>query len=212
VAAKKPSPPGTSQRRRYAPRLPRDQRRDQLLDAALSLIAEQGYESVSMEGIARKAGVTKPVVYDVFGSLADLLEALLEREEERALAQLAELMPTPVADADPAEVLVDGLDAFLRAIETRPEAWRLSLMPLEAQPGIVREHVERDRTAIAQQLESIVRWGVQRLEVPISDVELLVETIIVLAIEAGRQHLNRPDRYPRERLAAFTSSLLEGVR
>jgi AcrR family transcriptional regulator len=212
VAAKKSSPPGRPTRRRYAPRLPRDERRGQLLDAALSLIAEHGYESVSMEGIARRAGVTKPVVYDAFGSLTDLLEALLEREEERALAQLAELLPTPAEDADPAEVLVDGLDAFLRAIETRPEAWRLSLLPLEAQPGIVREHVERDRTAVAKQLESIVRWGVQRLAVPISDVELLVETIIVLAIEAGRQHLNRPDRYTRERLTEFTASLLEGVR
>ena len=212
MAAKKPSPAGTSKRRRYAPRLPRDERREQLLDAALSLIAEHGYESVSMEGIARTAGVTKPVVYDAFGSLTDLLEALLAREEERALAQLAELMPTPAEDADPGEVLVDGLDAFLRAIETRPEAWRLSLLPLEAQPRMVREHVERDRTAVAEQLESIVRWGVEGLAVPISDVELLVETIMVLAIEAGRQHLNRPDRYTRERLTEFTASLLEGVR
>jgi AcrR family transcriptional regulator len=198
--------------RRYAPRMPPEERREQLLDAALSLIAEEGYESVSMEGIARKAGVTKPVVYDLFGTLADLLEALLEREEERALMQLAELMPAPADDADPARVLVDGLDAFLRAVATRPDAWRLSLMPLEAMPGVVRRHVERDRTAIKKQLESIVRWGVERLEVPISDVEMLVETIVVLANEAGRLHLADPDRYPRERLTKFTASLLDSVR
>ena len=84
-------------------------------------------------------------------------------------------------------------------------------MPIEAQPGIVRKHVERDPTAVAKQLESIVRWGVERLEVPISDVELLVQTIIVLA-EAGRKHLADPERYPRERLTAFTASLLESVR
>jgi AcrR family transcriptional regulator len=189
-----------------------EERREQLLDATLALIAEEGYESVSMEGIARRAGVTKPVVYDLFGSLADLLEALLEREEERAVAQLAELMPAPAEGADPAQVLVDGLDAFLRAIETRPDAWRLSLMPIEAQPRIVREHVERDRTAIAKQLASIVRWGLERLDVPISDVDLLVQTIIVLAEEAGHKHLADPERYPRERLTAFTASLLESVR
>ena len=198
--------------RRYAPRLPPEERREQLLDATLELIAEKGYESVSMEGIARRAGVTKPVVYDLFGSLADLLEALLEREEERALNQLAELMPIPAEDADPAKVLVDGLDAFLRAVETRPNAWRLSLMPIEAQPGIVREHVERDRTAVAKQLDSIVRWGVERLEVPISDVDLLVQTIIVLAEQGGRMHLDDPERYSRERITAFTASLLDSVR
>jgi AcrR family transcriptional regulator len=192
--------------------MPPAERREQLLDATLGLIADRGYEAVSMEGIARRAGVTKPVVYDLFGGLSDLLEALLEREEDRALTQLAELMPTPVEDADPAEVLVEGLDAFLRAVETRPDAWRLSLMPVEAQPDLVRRQVERDRTKIAEQLESIVRWGVERLDVPISDVELLVETIIVLANEAGRQHLNDPGRYPRERLTAFAATLLEGVR
>jgi AcrR family transcriptional regulator len=200
------------QKRRYAPRMPPEERREQLLDATLSLIAAKGYESVSMEGIARKAGVTKPVVYDLFGSLADLLEALLEREEERALMQLAELMPTPPEDAEPVQLLVDGLDAFLRAVETRPDAWRLSLMPIEAQPGIVRETVERDRGAIAKQLAIVVRWGVERLEVPISDVDLLVQTIIALAEQGARMHLDDPERYSRERLTSFAASLLDSVR
>jgi len=192
--------------------MPREERREQLLDATLALVTEEGYEGVSMEGIARRAGVTKPVVYDLFGSLADLLEALLEREEERALNQLAELLPAPTEDADPAQVLVDGLDAFLRAVESRPDAWRLSLMPIEAQPGIVRKTVERDRTAVAKQLETIVRWGVEQLEVPIEDVELLVQTIIVLAEDGARRHLADPERYSRQRLTAFTASLLDSVR
>jgi AcrR family transcriptional regulator len=209
---KKTAAKGEAKPRRYAPRMPPEERRDQLLDATLSLIAEKGYESVSMEGIARRAGVTKPVVYDLFGSLADLLEALLEREEERALLQLAELLPQPGEDADPAKLLVDGLDAFLRAVETRPDSWRVSLMPVEAQPGIVRKHVERDRTAVAKQLATIVRWGVGELNVPISDVEMLVETIIVLAEEGARKHLEDPERYPRERLTKFTASLLDSVR
>jgi AcrR family transcriptional regulator len=192
--------------------MPPEERRVQLLDAALALVTGEGYESVSMEGIARRAGVTKPVVYDLFGSLPDLLEALLEREEERAQLQLAELVPPRVEDSDPIQALVESLDALLRAVEARPATWRLILMPIEAQPGIVRKHVERDRTAAAKQLASIVRWGVERLELPISDVELLVETIIVLAEEAGRQHLADPERYPRERFTAFTASLLGSVR
>ena len=92
---------GRSKPRRYATRMPPEERREQCPDATLALIAGKGYESVSMEGIARRAGVTKPVVYDLFGSLADLLEALLEREEERALAQLAELMPAPAGTPTP---------------------------------------------------------------------------------------------------------------
>ncbi len=71
-------------------RVPRDVRRRQLVELAEELFAERGYAGASMEELCRRAGVTKPVVYDLFGSLADLLEALLEREEQRALAQLAE--------------------------------------------------------------------------------------------------------------------------
>jgi AcrR family transcriptional regulator len=209
---KKTAAKGEPKPRRYAPRLPPEERREQLLDATLAMIAEKGYESVSMEGIARKAGVTKPVVYDLFGSLADLLEALLEREEERALLQLAELLPQPDENADPAKVLVEALDAFLRAVETRPDAWRLILMPVDAQPGIVREYVERDRTAIAKQLAAMVRWGLEHIEVPISDADLLAETIQLLAEEAARNHLADPERYPRERLTKFTASLLDSVR
>jgi len=116
--------------RRYAPRLPPEERREQLLDATLALIAQKGYESVSMEGIARKAGVTKPVVYDLFGSLADLLEALLEREEERALNQLAELMPTPAEDADPADMgTAFGLDASFEEPAMPTPGWGHTLPP-----------------------------------------------------------------------------------
>ncbi|MFN2612871.1 MAG: hypothetical protein ABR536_05830, partial [Solirubrobacterales bacterium] len=152
------------------------------------------------------------VVYDLFGTLADLLEALLEREQERALLQLAELMPTPSPGANPEQVLTEGLSAFLRSVEARPEAWRLILMPPEAMPGVVRARVEREQTQIASQLETIVRWGLGALAVPVSDVELAVEALILLVRQAGRMHLDDPAAYPPERLTAFTTDLLAAVR
>lgn len=198
--------------RRYAPRMAPEDRRAQLLDATLTLIAEQGYESVSMEGIARAAGVTKPVVYDLFGSLTDLLDALLAREEERALLQLAELMPTPSEGTDPEELLIDGLKAFLSSVEARPDAWRVILTPPEAMPGQLRAVVEQERTQIASQLESIVRWGLEQLNTEIEDVELLVEVMLLLVQDAARQHLADPERYSIDRLTAFTASLLASVK
>jgi AcrR family transcriptional regulator len=199
-------------KRPYAPRMPPEERRSQILDAALAHLAEQGYERVSMEGIARASGVTKPVVYDLFGTLADLLEALLEREEERALLQLAELLPQPDPDSDPEELLIEGISAFLRAVEARPQAWQLILTPVEAMPAMVRERVERGRNRIAEQLEGIVRWGLERLELPIDDVEMLVEAMIVLADEGGRRHLADPERYPPKRMTDFVASLLASVK
>jgi AcrR family transcriptional regulator len=51
------------------------QRREQLLDAALEVVLEQGYAGVSIEAIARMAGVTRPVIYDHFSNLEGLIHA-----------------------------------------------------------------------------------------------------------------------------------------
>src|SRR5690349_17158234 len=93
--------PGSKARRRYAPRMPPEQRREQLVDAALSVILEQGYGGVSIEAIARAAGVTRPVIYDHFPNLGTLLHALVEREERVSREQLERVVPDDPGDSDP---------------------------------------------------------------------------------------------------------------
>ena len=84
----------TPTRRRYANRLPRAERREQLLDAALTLIAEHGFGGLSMEAVAREAEIAKTVVYDAFANQEVLLTALLEREQERVFSTIADAVPT----------------------------------------------------------------------------------------------------------------------
>jgi AcrR family transcriptional regulator len=64
--------------RRYT-RLGPEQRREQILDAANALFAERGYDEVSIEDIARSAGVTRGLVHHYFGGRKDVFLALLER-------------------------------------------------------------------------------------------------------------------------------------
>src|ERR1700726_4704350 len=115
----RPASPSTdaapTPRRRYAPRMPPEQRREQLIDAALTVILEQGYSGVSIEAVARTAGVTRPVVYDHFPNLGRLLHALVEREERYALEQLEQVVPDDPGDQEPAELLVGGVRRFLQA-------------------------------------------------------------------------------------------------
>jgi AcrR family transcriptional regulator len=61
-------------------RLPRSERREQLLDVAAGLILEKGIEAVTMEGVAAAAGVSKGLGYAYFDNSSTLLRALLERE------------------------------------------------------------------------------------------------------------------------------------
>ena len=60
-------------------RLEPAQRREQMLDAANDLFAERGYEEVSVEDIARSAGVTRGLVHHYFGGRTEVYVALLER-------------------------------------------------------------------------------------------------------------------------------------
>ena len=72
-----------------AARMTPDQRREQLLDIVLEIIATDGVGAVSIDRVARSVGVSRPVVYGVFADTDDMLRASLDREEQRALAQLA---------------------------------------------------------------------------------------------------------------------------
>jgi len=61
-------------------RLPRSERREQLLDVAARLLLDKGIEAVTMEGVAAAAGVSKGLGYAYFDNSSALLRVLLERE------------------------------------------------------------------------------------------------------------------------------------
>jgi AcrR family transcriptional regulator len=196
-------------RRPYARRMPPEQRREQLIDAALSVILEQGYGGVSIEAIARTAGVTRPVVYDHFANLGRLLQALIEREERYALEQLEHVVPDDPRDMEPTELLCAGVSRFLDAVAGRPATWRVILLPPEGNPAMVRELVEMNRARTLERIERLVRWGFERTDVPKGrDVELTARAIRDLCEEAGRMMLTDPDRYPPERYERFVASVM----
>lgn len=209
-ADRKASPQsGAQERRRYAPRMPPAQRREQLIDAALTVILEQGYSGVSIEAVARQAGVTRPVVYDHFPNLGRLLHALVEREERISLAQLEQVVPDDPGDRDPVELLAGGVQRFLQAVASRPATWRIILLPLEGTPAIVRDHVETNRARTQERIAKLVRWALTRPELPDNlDVELTARAIRVLGEDAGRTLLTDPASYSPERYAAFVRTVL----
>jgi AcrR family transcriptional regulator len=191
--------------------MPPDQRREQLLDAALSVILQQGYSGVSIEAIARAAGVTRPVIYDHFPNLGRLLRALIEREEHYALEQLEAVVPNAVGDAAPANALAAGVRRLLEAIVARPATWRLILLPPEGTPALVRQHVEENRQRTLVRIERLVRQGLQQPGLGDLDVQLTARAIRDLGEEAGRMVLTDPQRYPPERYERFVADVMRLV-
>src|SRR5260370_18219510 len=66
-------------------------RRATILDAAIPVFATAGYEQTRMSDVAARVGVTEPVIFQNFGTKAELFAAALERVSERAAAHLSEM-------------------------------------------------------------------------------------------------------------------------
>jgi AcrR family transcriptional regulator len=188
------------------PRLPAAERRDQLLDVARGLVLSEGFKGISIEAVARAAGITRPIVYGHFGDLPGLLDALLRRESERALAQLAAVLPTDLA-GNPREQLLAGLRGYLAAVEAAPETWRLLLVPPEGAPAALRDGLARGREAVLGHLADAARPGIGSGGAS-PDPELTARTLSAIADECARLLLTDPDRYPVDRLAAHADWVL----
>jgi len=187
-----------------------EKRREQLIDAALTVIVEQGYEGVSIEAIARTAGVTRPVIYDHFSNLGRLLRALIEREEAYALAQLAEIVPAAPTEGDPPELFAAGVRRFLDAVASRPDTWRIILLPPEGTPTMVREHVETNRAQLLGRLTQFVAWAVDQAGIRVElDIEICARAMLRLSEEAGRMVLTDSERFSPERYERFARTVME---
>lgn len=108
----------------------RSDRRDQLLDLAEQVFLEKGFPGASMDDVAERAGVTKPVLYDHFGSKDGLLAGVVERLGHLLLESTA----AAVAPAtSPEDALRRGLTAYFRFVDAHSGAWTLLLQ--QVPPG-----------------------------------------------------------------------------
>jgi AcrR family transcriptional regulator len=101
-------------------RVPRAVRSEQLLDLADRLFAERGFHGASMDELARRAGVSKPVIYDHFGSKEQLFATCVRRTGEA----LAEHVATAVRkETEPRARLRAGSIAYFRFLQDQLQAW-----------------------------------------------------------------------------------------
>ncbi|GLF99385.1 TetR/AcrR family transcriptional regulator [Streptomyces yaizuensis] len=97
------------------------ERREQLLDIGRTLFAEKGFEGTSVEEIAAKAGVSKPVVYEHFGGKEGLYAVVVDRE----MRQLLEGVTGALTAGHPRELLEQAAFALLDYIERYTDGFRI---------------------------------------------------------------------------------------
>jgi AcrR family transcriptional regulator len=127
------------------------ERRAQLLDVGRSVFAERGFEAASVEDIATRAKITKPVVYEHFAGKEGLYAVVVDREVQRLLQRISEALEGD----DPRTLLEQAALAFLTYIEDEPEGFRVLVRdsPVTGSTGTLPSVIGD----IAKQVEYILR-------------------------------------------------------
>jgi AcrR family transcriptional regulator len=187
--------------RKRAAHLGPERRRPEVLDAALRLFLERGYEGTSMDAIAHATGVSKPVVYACFPSKEELFRTLLYREEERILAEIQSAFASTDLD-DPEKALTDGFTAFLGAVAARPDVYRLIFLQEGGGNAAITRRIQRGRQAQVDALSELVKRWLERDDrsgqvstEPATDARLLGHVIASLAEAGARALLSDPSTW-----------------
>jgi AcrR family transcriptional regulator len=113
-------------------KLPKQLRRDQLLETALSIVVAEGTEALSLARLAESAGVSKPIAYEHFRTRDGLLLALFRQFDEKAAAAVyAALQPQPLPVREIAAIISD---AYVTCFVSSGSAFGAILSALAATP------------------------------------------------------------------------------
>ena len=97
------------------------ERRAQLIEVGRSVFAELGYEAASIEEIAKRAKITKPVVYEHFGGKEGLYAVIVDRE----VRKLVDAITAGLKGEHPRELLEEAALALLTYIEDEPDGFQV---------------------------------------------------------------------------------------
>lgn len=211
-------------------RLPAQRRRRQLLDVALEVFAARGFHGVSMAELAEAAGITKPVLYQHFGSKRELYLELLDDVGGRLMDEIGK---ATAAASGPRQQVEAGFGAYLRFVVNHENAFRLLFggvrrtgragraTPAESPEGLDAELAVDDQDftdAVRRVEDSIVESIAPLINADIDEDHrrLLAHGIVGLAEGTGRHWLRSgqsgdPDLLAR-RLAELAWAGLRGVR
>jgi AcrR family transcriptional regulator len=137
-----------SKRRMRAP-----ERREQLLQVARKVFAKGGYQTVTMDDVARQAGVTKPILYDHFPSKRDLYQGLLEAD----LATLEQRIQTAIETSSGNRERIRGsFQAYFDFVDEEGEGFRLLMKEAVGAEEEFRDLVGRFRERVLARVTEVM--------------------------------------------------------
>jgi AcrR family transcriptional regulator len=188
--------------------MPRDQRRAQLLDAANDVFTTKGYHAAAMDDIADVAGVSKPVLYQHFGSKLDLYLDLLDLSCDRLVEVVEEALATTDKNADR---VVATMDAFYEFVSSSSGEFRFVFESDLTGDGEVQKRLWRVNNEIADAIADVIS---EDTALPPEQAKLLGISLVGIAQVSARYWVSSGgDRVSLEEAKQLVSSLAwRGIR
>lgn len=176
------------------------ERREQLLSVGRQLFAERGFEATSIEEIALRAKVSKPVVYEHFGGKEGLYAVVVDRE----LQSLLNRVTNALVATHPRAILEQAAIALLTYIEDHPEGFRILVRdsPVASSTGNFASLM----ADVATKVEYILAAEFERLELDAEMAPLYSHALVGMVALVGQWWLDA-ERPSREKVAAHLVNL-----
>ena len=195
AAAQLPGDPiltATSDTRPRSNRLPRHERRRQLLDAALEVFVSQGYHAAAMDEIAERAGVSKPVLYQHFPGKLELYLALLDESVDTLVETVRDALRS---NPDPKQRVAATFGAYFEFVGGEGQAYRLVFESDLSNETAVRDRLDRGTRECAEMVSQAVR---EDAGLSHDEAHLLSVGMVGMAQITARYWLGTRDHIPRE--------------
>lgn len=201
---------GPVPRRRARKRMGFPERRDSILDSALHLIAHLDAFSLTMAQVAEQEGVSKPVVYDHFANIDELLTELFRRERTEAVNEMLAIVRERAPTDDTRERVAFALgraEVFMKLVGERPTRWRLTFEPPLGVTPETRELTESGKRAVHEGVIALLGWAVPNS----SELDLGLTAHAVQAVIERMAHLAAasPESYSIDEMLAFAAQHVE---
>ncbi|MFY9397335.1 MAG: TetR/AcrR family transcriptional regulator [Desulfomonilia bacterium] len=189
----------------------KEQRRERILECAMKIFAEKGFQDATISEISKAAGVSDATVYEYFKSKEELLFSIPQEITERSMAETQKVLP-----------YLRGAEAKLRALvqryistyESNPEYTALIMLHLKTSRNFLQTEAYRTVTTAARQLLSCIQEGVEEGVFRKDTDPFLVRAMILGTIEHlfTRRHLMGSPTNLISQVDPLVDLILEGIR
>jgi len=164
---------GISERRQFEKELIRKK----IIDAASNILAEEGYENLSIRKIASRIEYSPGIIYHYFKDKAEIVAFVVEAGYRNILKNISEI---PVDTENPDKTIVNGLKSYIELMLETPQQFRAILMndieDIQEKVNMLQEGVSKERKSL-QGLCTLVELGIEKNRFRKMDIELTAQII-----------------------------------